>query len=315
MSALLHGNSDALAAPAQSRFLICSALLAEAAAGPQDLAPSLLNLLPYRSPLRRAMALTAGGGIDDSHTELSSALDDRPWELFDHMFPPPPAAPHNEQFLSARPSRDTASIPTALFNPKIKRETMPNVQLHATDIDEGEIDDERTWEDYASERNLGSGFTGEPIAAKQLATMLFAGPEEATIENDITLITSRSPLPALEAAAMSPAATSVSGISQLARPRRKSTRLSQASGSNRDPIPIDEDEEGEISDDVEAIDGPATKRPRTASKSRPTTGGKAPARKTLGGKGVARKVTGGKSVKKTTGGKAPRTGRRRSIVE
>ncbi len=233
------------------------------------------------------MALT---GLDESDITV---LEDRSWELLDHGAFPPKAS-HSGHFLHSHPLRDTGSIPIALFNSRIKREILPE-SVRPVEADEGEI--ESPWEEYTSERNLGDGLAGEPIAAKQVATMFYAGPKDGDVE-EVTLAKSNTPLPGL------------TPTIPATRPRRMSTRLAQASGSNRDPITIDEEEE-EDSDNT-----PATKRPRNAS--RPSTGGKVP--KTFGGKSVARKATAGKGVRKTTGGmttggKAPRTGRRKSIAE
>jgi len=271
------------------------------------------------------MALITPGVIDDGHTDTSLPLDDRPWECFDHMIPLPPRPPHNVRFLASRPLRDTGSMSLALFNPKLKRETLPEDDTSSLETAEGEVEPDTKWGDYASERNLGDGLAGEPIAAKQIATRLFAGPDEATVENEIMVNKSAAPLPELEAAMAAGTDASAISSTQTPRLRRMSTRLaqtqSQTSGSNRDPITIDDGEEaGETSDDIEEVDGPTAKRAKTTSasalaSSRPTTGGKAMARKTVGGKSMARKGVGGKSVRKTTGGKGPRTGRRKSIVE
>ena len=261
-----------------------------------------------------ALTDTNPGMADVGVPDTLIPLDDRPWELMDHMIPFPPKVPHNEQFLASRPLSDTSSVPMALFGPKLKRDILPE-QSRSADLDEGEIAPGTAWMDYASERNLGDGLAGEPLAAKQIATMLYAGLHDAaTGEDEVTVNTCETPLLGLDAA-MTPA-TSISAGSQNTRPLRMSTRLAQASGSNRDPIRIDEDEENnEDSDEIEAVDDPPAKRPRTASRSRPTIGGKAPPRKTIGGKSAANQTTGGKGVRKTTGGKAPRTGRRKSIAE
>lgn len=244
------------------------------------------------------MALTGIGAIDeDAHT----TLDDRPWELLERGGLVPRKTAHATQFLASRPLRDTGSIPIALFDPKIKPDIIPDCERDSGDISEGELESD-TWEAYASERNMGDGLAGEPLVAKQVASLSYAGQEDATAD-EIILTASKSPLLGLE--------VSSADVAPVPRLRRMSARLAQASGSDRDPMTVEEEDDGEDSDED---DGPAAKRSRTVSK-RPTTGGKAPARKTIGGKSVARKLTAGKSVRKTTSAKAPRTGRRKSIVE
>jgi mediator of RNA polymerase II transcription subunit 12 len=202
-----------------------------------------------------------------------------------------------------------------LFDPRIKRDALPEGDSKA---DEARVEDEAgfTWEDYASERNLGDGLTGEPMSARLITSNLYAGSDEATVESE--LVPAHSPLAPFEAAG-SPA-TSVSAASLSTRPRRMSTRLAshagasgikQPTGSNRDPIPVDEedDSDDDISDgDLDIVEAPAAKRPRTSGKTMMTTGGKAPARKTMGGKTVGRKAT--KGVR-STGGKVPAKGARR----
>lgn len=224
-------------------------------------------------------------------------FDDRPWELFDYMAPIPPRRKHGDQFLTLKGYQDTASIPISLFDPLIKRDALPG-----NPACEEEIEGELRWRDLASERNLGNGLAGEPVAARQAATLLYAGPDISVSIPDGSLHP-----------------TSDSG-SPRNLPRRMSTRIASASatsrnqpGTSRDPISIDDedgdedDQDSDDSDDLEVIQPPA-KRPRTGSKStaskRPATGGKAPARKTVGGKSVGGKHVGGKNVPRKTGGKA-----------
>ena len=250
-------------------------------------------------------------GDDDGSFNASLPLDDRPWEMFPQMASLQQQARRSELFLASHPLKDTASIPMSWFRPLLKRDALPGPVHQATDLDGGESDSDTPWQNSASERNLGDGLAGEPIAAKQIATMLYAGQDDIDQNDPVTERPIRSPRIPLDFT-LSPA-NSVASI----LPRRMSTRIAQASGSNRDPIPVDvgDDEEGDDSDELELVDAPVAKRPRTASKSRPTTGGKVPAKKTVGGKSVARKATGGKTVKKTTGGKAPRAGRTKSIAD
>jgi mediator of RNA polymerase II transcription subunit 12 len=259
-----------VAAPTQTRSAVFSAFLAEMSTTTQvglDQRPLLAFALPYASPPRRNMALSAA---DDP--EGSIALDDRPWELLGQMWPIKTSHRHEDMFLSTRNIKDTASIPMSLFGPRFKRDAIYS-------------EPESTWDEYASERTLGDGLAGEPLAAKQAATLLFAGTDD-----DVS-----SPRTALTPAE-----------SVITRPRRHSTR-NLAGSSSRDAIPVPEDDSDDSSDSEEA-DPPLAKRPRTGSKTttRATTGGKAPAKRVTGGKSVARKATGGKGVARKTGGKAPR---------
>ena len=299
-------------APAQSRSTVTSALLAEMANASGAKEVNLQDALPYSSPPSRPMGLTCTSlGDDDRSVNASLPLDDRPWEMLPQMASLPQRSRHSDLFLASCPLKDTASVPMSWFHSRLKRDPLPGPDYHVADLDETEDDPDTIWQNYASERNLGDGLAGEPIAAKQIATMLYAGPDDLDQKEIATDRSTRSPRFPLDFA-WSPANSTPSIL-----PRRASTRIAQASGSNRDPIPVDagvgEDEDD--SDELEIMEGPVAKRPRTASKSRPTTGGKAPAMKTVGGKSVARKATGGKTVKKTTGGKAPRGGRTKSNAD
>ncbi|KAK4684962.1 hypothetical protein P7C73_g5195, partial [Tremellales sp. Uapishka_1] len=267
------------AAPPQYRTAVHTALLWESSLHTPPALPSLRQALPYASPARRPMVLGGSQAPDESSFEACTPLDDRPWEMFEQMTPNPPLSGHRDQFLASRPFKDTSSIPMYLFGPQMKRDHVPDTS------DEGQVEDEMSWRDFAAERSLGNGLAGEALSARQLATMLYASEPDA-------------PSPA----------TSVSAVSAMApaapvRPRRASTRLiarPQPSGSTQDPIEIDDDG-NEDDSDLEVVEGPpASKRPRT--------GGKAVPRTTTGGKSVARKNTGGKS---TRGGKSIK-GRRKS---
>lgn len=258
-------------------------------------------------------------------TESSFSLDDRPWELFEYMHPLPSARKHGQEFLALKAYQDTASIPVAFFDPLIMRDALPGAP-QTTDID-GEL----KWEDLASERNLGNGLAGEPLAVRQAATQMFAGPPK---EDDTPDQLQQSNL------LLSSPATSVSALSH-GPVRRMSTRIASATsarnqlGTNRDPISIDDDDDDDegsadgdgdggagdgdgdgdddSSDDSDDLEDakPLAKRPRLSGKSvsagkRPTTGGKAPAkapskapaRQTVGGKNV-----GGKNVARKSSGK------------
>lgn len=212
-------------------------------------------------------------------------LDDRPWELFENLTPDHPTIRHVNMFLSTRPIRDTASIPMSLFEPQLKRDAIPR--------DGGE------WESSGAERNLGDGLTGEPLAAKQASTLLYASP---ALEETTASATATTTQPTTPATAKSDPPSPLSSITA----RRPSTRKAGAGTSSKDAIAVEE----ESSDsDLEVVEAPPTKRPRVGSKStaRPAMGGKAPAKRTTGGKSVGRKATGGKNVgRKGMGGKAPR---------
>lgn len=293
-------------APPASRAGVYTALLSETTSSAvQKALFQAPSVMPYSCSKRHTSLST---NADDTVLPL----DDRHWELFEHMFPLPLARPHSEQFLTSRPIPDTSSIPLPLFNPQINRDALPSESTYEAD------DAGFTWEDYASERNLGDGLAGEPLSAKLVATNLFAGYDEATVETEL-----HSPLATQAALDAASPSTSISAASFVTRPRRMSTRLAGGTtagikgptGSNRDPILVDEDEESS-GDDLEIIEAAPAKRPRIGGKttagagagSRATTGGKAPARKTTAGKTVSRKAT--KSVK-STGGKAPTKGGRR----
>ena len=309
-------TDDFVAAPAHSRSVLHSAISNEAAGSAMQAAiassASLRNVLPYSSPCRRPMALSGVGVFDDGNTDSQLSLDDRSWELFDQMLPFPPGGKHSDQFLAARPFRDTTSISMSLFDPKLKRDLLPDVEMRSTQTDEGEIVADTAWERYPSERNLGNGLGGEPMAAKEFTTKLYAGLDDAGVEIHLTRDSSRSPLPRLDSAMQSSKTISAE---PHARQRRISNRSAQTSEPTVDLTAIDENDHENDSDVLEESDAPVSKRSRTASKARSNVGGEVPARKTVGGKNVARKATGGKSVRKSTGVKAPRQGRRKSIIE
>lgn len=309
------------AAPGQARAALHTALLTESASlAVQDAIqriPGLASSLPYLPLPHRTVALHDAN--DDPGNALHH-LDDRPWEMLEQIAPPPALTSHGDCFLASGPIKDTACIPVSLFTPQITRDAIGVRTGPRGTSEEGEESElEGAWEEFASERNLGNGMAGEPLALKQAATLLYGGPEDAAAEQvDTTLQSPRLPLAALGAPA-----TSVSAVFISTRSRRMSTRIATAGtasrpgSSHRDPITVDEDDDEEDEEDSEAeeVEEPLAKRQRTGSKStRSTTGGKAPARKTVSGKNVARKVTGGKTTRKTTGGKAVRgaIGRRNS---
>ncbi|WRT64690.1 uncharacterized protein IL334_001624 [Kwoniella shivajii] len=281
----------------------------------------LARALPHLSPVRRNIGLL---GPDVTEESLDSALplDDRKWELFEQMNPPPRPPQHQDLYLTSTPIKDTSSISMSLFNPKITRDVIPGIADSWTE----QIEEEPSlpWEDYASERDLGDGFK-EPNYVKQISTQLYNGTDEHDLNEHETGNVDEN----------EDSSDDESGIPLSKNQSRRMSTRSQKSismgngisfGSNNNPISIDEDSD----DNPEPVDNPppASKRPRTASKStasasasvsasvsgkQSTTAGKAPARKTTGGKGISRKATAGKSVRGTAG-KAPR-GRRKSQAE
>lgn len=262
-------------APPSTRASLFSTFLSELPALSSALEnhPGLITALPHTSPPRRIMSLS-------NDTEVP--LDDRPWELFEQLEPHTPQSRHVDMFLSTRPIRDSASIPMALFNPQIKRDAIPSQS--------GE------WESYPAERNLGDGLTGEPLAVKQSATLLFSAP---------TPVPDDPPLTGLQSTITSSMGSHPSSPVPPVPARRSSIR--KAGMSSKDAIAVEEDTS---ESDLEVVEPPLAKRPRTGSsstKSRASVGGKAPAKRTTGGKSVARKATGGKNVgRKGMGGKAPK---------
>ncbi|WWD21578.1 hypothetical protein CI109_106064 [Kwoniella shandongensis] len=310
--------------------------------------PHLATPLPYLTPVRRNMSLLGPHVVDDGSVEAALSLDDRHWELFEYMAPPPRKIKHQDLYLASTSIKDSSSIPMTLFDPKITRDAIPGLAeeyaVHPSNdatvtADEAiafDDDSDLPWEEYASERNLGDGFAGEPTYARQMITSMFSAGDDQAEDQDVHMA----------------GVTNTADLSPVSsgRPRRASTRIAhhgnnglpvglgiglglpmaKGSGSNKDPIAIEDDE----GDDDDSDDGseeivtapPASKRPRTASKStasggasgRSTTGGKAPAKRTstTSGKTVSRKVTGGKGVR---GGKAPKggagAGRRKSVAD
>ncbi|KAK8847487.1 hypothetical protein IAR55_005345 [Kwoniella newhampshirensis] len=299
--------------------------------------PLLANPLPYLSPVRRNVSLLGPHIVDDSAADSALPLDDRRWELFEYMAPPPRKLKHQDLHLASTPIKDTSSIPMTLFDPKITRDAIPGLaekyNTHPAVAGEDDNEDDLSdhpWEEYASERNLGDGLAGEPTYARQMITSMFSTSSGEMEDEDSSMYDAISH--------QKSAGTSNADSPVSTRPRRASTRIahhgsgvglgSRGSGSNKDPIAIEDEDDGESEDEPEELVAPppASKKPRTGSKTtttttagRATTGGKAPARKTTSGKTVSRKGTGGKGVR---GGKAPRGGgagggggRRKSVAE
>ncbi|ORX33960.1 hypothetical protein BD324DRAFT_186207 [Kockovaella imperatae] len=246
---------------APSRATVHSALVAEVSLHQSK--ASILQALSILSIRHRPTALNLG---DDT-----VPLDDRPWELFERLDPKPRRAKGQDFYLASKKYKDTAAISMALFAPRIEYDAMPR------DEEDDDAASEASDPDlYASERDLGNDLAGESSMLKQFTTAIYGGPEEASIEDDI-VIHHASPT------------TSVSSPSNLLRPRRASTR-GMPTGSDKDPIPLvdddddddDDDDSGSEEDEPELLP-PRGKRPRVASKSTGSVGGKT-TRKTTGGK-------------------------------
>ncbi|KAL7420053.1 RNA polymerase II mediator complex subunit [Cryptotrichosporon argae] len=303
---------------------LCAAVLAESTDGPQELADLLANIvdaaplqvvpaihtaLAYelttpsiaglvsrhpcfatvlpatRAPVR-AMSIHTSSVVDPS-MDAAITLDDRPWELFEHMAPPRAPANRGEYFLSSRPFKDTTSIALALFGPQMTRDDVPPPYPV----------DEAPWTAWAAERTWGNGLAGEPRAARQAATRLYARDEPDKDADD--------PPPSAPDAPL------------VHSRRRLSTRIAEhaakAAGTDADPISILDDDDESDESELDVLERPpAGKRSRTSTAGsstaphaqaakRPSTGGKAVPRKTTGGKSVARKATGGKTVRATSG--------------
>ncbi|WVR04690.1 hypothetical protein IAU60_001701 [Kwoniella sp. DSM 27419] len=327
--------------PAQSRLACQTALLGETitptAQSVLASCPALVTALPYLCPSKRNVAILGLEATDEHMIDSAIPLDERPWELFEQMAPAARPLRHQDLYLSHVPLKDTASIPIALFDPVMTRDALPGYALGWREGEGMAVDEEGPtllpWEDMASERDLGDGFAGEPVFARQVATALYDAKQEYDLVEGNSWRRDKGVNGEVEETGpVSPDAH--------VQTRRMSTRIASHGvqetpksqygsgiGSNKDPIAIDEDsdddevdkDDEDEDDEVRAV-APAAKRPRTSSKStasssgRQMTGGKAP-RKTTGGKSVSRKVTGGKGVR---GGKAPKgsaSGRRRSQAD
>ena len=302
-------------APNQSRLAVHTALMAEmtspllvsAAAD----SPIISTALPYMSPARRPVALSNPTALGD--TEVLT-LDDRPWEMFENLEDPPRKVPPGQMFLANRPIKDLSSVSMSLFAPQMKRDAVPFSEEDrrlgfGNEGEDGAAEGEPSWEDYASERYLGDGTAGEPAGVRQLVTSLFSSGAEPPSTEEDTAIAKISPT--VTKLTLSPTVSTTSTPNAAAgsgtRPRRASNRLAlPAKGSNKDPIPLDEDlEENSESDSesdssIEILDMPAGKRPRVGQKG---VGSKTAGRRTTGGKGVPRKNV------RTVSGKMPRKGR------
>lgn len=287
-------------------------------------APELTSALPYTSPPATTVALLGPIISPDGDFEAAVPFDDRPWEMFEKMGPMGRPPSHGYLFLASKPLADTASIPIALFGPRLKRDALPDDPL-AEHVGVERLDE---YTCFSSERNLGDGLAGEPIGARQAATGLFDGSDEFAAHQSAIAPAPASPTSVkTENAAAAPSAGAAT-----ARPRRMSNRLASGSakpsGGATDPITIDLDDDDEdgvndsdssTSSDEEALGARSAKRRRTASKTnatrptaagkRPATSGKAPARATTGGKNVGRKATASKT--RRPAGKAPMKGGKR----
>nr|KIR49643.1 hypothetical protein I312_00731 [Cryptococcus bacillisporus CA1280] len=312
----------------QARLICQSALLAETASRhAQSILssfPELSAALPYLSPVQRHMSLVTPDTADHI-SDSALPLDDRHWELFEYIGPPKRKIGPQDLFLASAPLKDASSIPITLFDPKITRDAPPNAgTMDAYDkaAEDGEVsptvnpaspvgeeeEPQRSWETFASERNLGDGLAGEPTYAKQAATLVFSARD-----NDVPEVMHVKSTASQQPVVVVPSSTSPQ------KPKGKRSNSSgkdKVTGSNKDaPIAVEEDENDEDSE----VEAPLSKKAKTAKNSATgsgkstTTAGKAPARKTTGGKGVSKKAA-GKSAKESGTGKA-KGGRRKSQAE
>jgi mediator of RNA polymerase II transcription subunit 12 len=245
--------------------------------------PSFSSALPRPSTAFRATALVGSQVVLEGE---SIALDDRPWEMLEQMAPQS-MPKHADLFLNSKPLRDSASIPIALFKPQLMRDAVPVEPPNKTP----------PWEHASSERSLGNGFAGEPIAARQEASLLYARaehrPKDAELDQDSDTKSSNGDKDSVMATSVK-AASSVGSVPPTpvkAQARRFSTRVpTKGSGTTTDPIAI-------VSDSDDEDEQPLAKRPRTtkaASSTRASTSGKAP-----------RKTSGTSTASTSTGKKAP----------
>lgn len=305
-------------APGTGRVAVQNALLAEipSAAVQAALAatPSLVRALPVQSPQRRPLGLTRLDPLQESNDLVDAALihlDDRPWENMEHLQPPPEIKKHNDPLLLARPIKDTGSVPLSFFDPHVCADLPPASPSTPEASEDGDgasnSDSEPNWWDFTSERNLGEGLAGEPLAAREVAGSLYAGtadrekepgpktPRSTAVGLGISLpdqITSADRGRRMsQRLATNPMVTPGGST----RPVPPSTTATTTTGKKDNPITIDEDESSDDSSPGEEESAPPTKRPKTGGK---TVGSKAP-RKTTGGKNMGRKASvGGKSTRK-----------------
>lgn len=299
----------------QARLVCQSALLAETvsphAQSILSSFPELSAAMPYLSPVQRHMSLVTPDTADHV-SDSALPLDDRRWELFEYIGPSKRKIGPQDLFLASAPLKDASSIPITLFDPKITRDAPPNagtMDAYGKPAEDGELspttdpnpaspveeEPRRSWETFASERNLGDGLAGEPAYAKQAATLLFS-----VRDNDVLEVAPVKSAPEL--------VITSSTSPQKPKVKRSGSGKDKATGSNKDaPAAAEEDENDEDS----GAEVPLSKKQKTAKNN--NAAGKAPARKTTGGKGVSKKAT-GKSAKEGATGKA-KGGRRKSQAE
>ncbi|OXL06191.1 hypothetical protein C348_05673 [Cryptococcus neoformans Gb118] len=309
----------------QARLVCQSALLAETvsphAQSILSAFPELSAAMPYLSPVQRHMSLVTPDTADHV-SDSALPLDDRRWELFEYIGPTKRKIGPQDLFLASAPLKDASSIPITLFDPKITRDAPPNagtMDAYDNPVGDGELspttnpaspveEARRSWETFASERNLGDGLAGEPAYAKQAATLVFSARD-----NDVPEVVV--PVKSASGLVITPSTSP-----QKPKIKRSNSGKDKATGSNKDaPIAVEEDEDEEDSE----AEVPLSKKQKTAKNSAAsrgkstttttTTAGKVPARKTTGGKGVSKKAT-GKSAKEAGTGKA-KSGRRKSQAE
>lgn len=266
-------------APPSSHASVYHALAYETSTAPvQDLLarhPSFASALPRPSPVVRATSLVGSQVVLDGE---GIPLDDRPWEMLEKMSSQDMPS-HSDLFLASKPLKDTASIPMALFKPQLTRDAVPSETTEEV----------APWEHAASERSLGNGFAGEPVAARQAASLLYARsdgrPEKELLEKETSVKEASTP------------STTDSKTPTPTKARRHSMRVTtnaaKGSGTTADPIAI-------VSSDSEEDEQPLAKRARTTAKAAPraNTAGKAPRKtSTTAARKAPAKRTASKDVK------------------
>jgi mediator of RNA polymerase II transcription subunit 12 len=291
--------------PAASLSAVYHALAYETTTQPvQDLLarhPSFASALPRPSTTSRTTALVGSQVMGES-----VALDDRPWEMLEHMTVQV-LPKHQDLFLASKPLKDTSSIPIALFKPQLTRDAVPTSE-----------EDTPAWDHASSERTLGNGFAGEPVSARQAATVLYARLDGAERERELEADREQRerereleaqdrererelsvPIP-LSVAGSAPVTPTKSVASGVSTSRRSSGRVHKGTGTGADPIAL-------VSDSSDEDEEPLAKRARTsknATSTRTNAGGKVPRKTAATGAGATGKKAPAKApAKKAANGK------------
>ncbi|WVO16601.1 hypothetical protein L204_104280 [Cryptococcus depauperatus] len=276
--------------PFQSR-LACQAILSNEIAllntqSGFNFLPLLTSSILSITSIQRNMSLTTPDTIDDDTHNPSLLLDDRRWELFEYMAPPKRKIGPQDLFLSSITLKDHSSIPISLFSPRLTRNAPPNVGTMDIYDEAGEDDKsslvltfsvdepEGQWRNFASERDLGVGFAGEPTWAKLKATKLYSldkDDEDCTVLKEFDISTA------------------------LSQPRKnqkhaKGRYINERSSNDSITTNLENKDESDLEE-------PLAKKQKTTSATASKTSGKAPARRAAGGKSVPRKATGGKTTR------------------